>query len=200
MIDLKPIIAKNISTLRQGHNMTQLELAEKLNYSDKAISKWERAESIPDITVLKEIADLFGVTLDYLVQAEHKATPVVTISKERRIKNHAFITIMCILLVWLVMTFTFVIIDIAVPSATAHWLCFIYAIPISMIVWLVFNSTWFNSRRNFLIISLLVWSFLLSAYLTSFALGANYWQIFILGIPGQLIIFMWSRLRYKTGK
>ncbi len=200
MVDLKPIIAKNISVLRQGHNMTQLELAEKLNYSDKAISKWERAESIPDITVLKEIADLFGVTLDYLVQAEHKAAPVVTISKERRIKNHAFITIMSILLVWLVMTFSFVVIDIAVPTATAHWLCFVYAVPMSMIVWLVFNSTWFNSRRNFLIISLLVWSFLLAAYLTSFAFGKNYWQIFILGIPGQLIIFMWSRLRYKTSK
>ena len=61
MQDIKPIIAKNITILRQNAKMTQSELAEKLNYSDKAISKWERGESIPDITVLKALADLFGV-------------------------------------------------------------------------------------------------------------------------------------------
>lgn len=200
MTDLKPIIAKNISQLRQSHNITQLELAEKLNYSDKAISKWERAESIPDITVLKEIADMFGVTLDYLVQAEHKVAPSQTISKERKIKNRAFITSMSILLVWLVMTFAFVVIDMAVPEAHGHWLCFVYAVPCSMIVWLVLNSTWFNSRRNFLIISFLMWSVLISAFLTMLVQGLHNWQVFILGIPGQLIIFMWSRLRYKINK
>ena len=68
MEDLKHIIAKNICDLRTAKGMTQLELAEKLNYSDKAVSKWERGESVPDITVLKEIADLFDVTLDYLVE------------------------------------------------------------------------------------------------------------------------------------
>ena len=70
--DLKQTIAKNITALRQGRKMTQIELAEKLNYSDKAISKWERGESIPDVTVLKSIADLFGVTLDYLLQESHE--------------------------------------------------------------------------------------------------------------------------------
>ena len=69
MVDLKPIIAKNITALRQSHKMTQIELAEKLNYSDKAVSKWERGESIPDVTVLKTIADLFGVSLDYLLES-----------------------------------------------------------------------------------------------------------------------------------
>ena len=42
--------AKNITELRILNNMTQMELAEKLNYSDKTISKWERAESSPDIS------------------------------------------------------------------------------------------------------------------------------------------------------
>ena len=71
MQDLKPVIAKNIADLRVAHGFTQLELAEKLNYSDKAVSKWERGESLPDVTVLKQISDLFGVTLDYLVNKEH---------------------------------------------------------------------------------------------------------------------------------
>ena len=68
MEDIKPIIAKNITALRQGAKMTQIELAERLNYSDKSVSKWERAESLPDITVLKAIADMFEVPLDYLVR------------------------------------------------------------------------------------------------------------------------------------
>ena len=71
MEDIKSIVAKNLSDLRQRNGMTQLELAERLNYSDKTISKWERAESSPDIAVLVEIADLFGVTVDYLVTVEH---------------------------------------------------------------------------------------------------------------------------------
>ena len=67
MEDIKQIIAKNIASLRTDSKLTQLELAEKLNYSDKAISKWERGESIPDVITLKAVADLFGVTVDYLL-------------------------------------------------------------------------------------------------------------------------------------
>ena len=67
MENLKHLIALNIAALRRAQGMTQITLAEKLHYSDKAISKWERGESLPDISVLKEIADLFGVTVDYLL-------------------------------------------------------------------------------------------------------------------------------------
>ena len=70
--DMKRVIAKNMTELRLAKGMTQLQVAERLNYSDKAVSKWERAESIPDICILKEIADLYGVTLDYLVNEKHR--------------------------------------------------------------------------------------------------------------------------------
>ena len=72
MDDLKVIISENITQLRKEHGLTQADLAEKLNYSDKAVSKWERAESLPDITVLKAMADLFNVKVDYLLTAEHE--------------------------------------------------------------------------------------------------------------------------------
>ena len=85
MEDIRHIVAKNIAELRLLNNMTQMELAEKLNYSDKTISKWERADSSPDISVLVEIADLFGVTLDYLVTAEH--TEKATASEKERKKT-----------------------------------------------------------------------------------------------------------------
>lgn len=208
MVDIKPIIAQNIVKLRSDSGMTQIELAEKLNYSDKAVSKWERAESLPDITVLKRIADLFGVTLDYLVTEEHevKQTPVKQ-DKKRITQNHAFITGISILLVWLIATTVFVIMQ-SILSNTAdptdfyplHWLAFVYAIPVTMIVWLVFNSIWFDRHRNFLIISLLMWTVIAAVYFTLLPLGINVWLIFLLGLPGQVIIVMWSKLRYRKEK
>ena len=86
MEDIKSNVAKNITELRILNNMTQMELAEKLNYSDKTISKWERAESSPDISVLVEMADLFGVTLDYLVRTENIEEAV----SERKTKEVTF--------------------------------------------------------------------------------------------------------------
>jgi len=202
--DLKQILAKNITTLRQSRKMTQLDLAEKLNYSDKAISKWERGESIPDVTVLKSIADLFGVTLDYLMEENHEAPveapdPVPEVPG-RKHRNHKVITFLSILIVWFVATVLFVTLDTAMPGVIANWLSYVYAVPVTMIVWLVFNSIWFNKRRNYLIISLLMWSTLLAIFLTVAACGFIMWRLFLLGIPGQIAILVWSRFQRKNGK
>ena len=195
MEDIKVIIAKNITTLRRQSGLTQIELAEKLNYSDKSVSKWERGESLPDIAVLKDIADLFGVTLDYLVEAEHKGFSETKTAILRRIRNHGFITGISMVLVWLVAAIIFFALDIAtVPS---RWLTFIAAVPVTILVWLIFNSMWFNKRRNFLIISLLMWSVLAVVFVFLLPFHINIWKIFILGIPGQFIIFMWSRIKKK---
>lgn len=195
MEDIKVIIAKNITTLRRQSSLTQIELAEKLNYSDKSVSKWERGESLPDIAVLKDIADLFGVTLDYLVEAEHKGLSETKTAILRRIRNHGFITGISMVLVWLIAAIIFFALDIAtVPS---RWLTFIAAVPVTILVWLIFNSMWFNKRRNFLIISLLMWSVLAAVFVFLLPFHINIWKIFILGIPGQFIIFMWSRIKKK---
>ncbi|MGI6264390.1 MAG: helix-turn-helix domain-containing protein [Acutalibacteraceae bacterium] len=197
MNDIKTVVAQNIAQLRRAQGITQLELAEKMNYSDKAISKWERGESLPDVTVLKDLADLFGVTVDYLITDEHEAAPAAEPVNRRRHRNRGLITGMSVMLVWLLATAAFVAADLIPGRTPIHWLSFIYAVPVSMIVWLVFNSLWFSHRRNFLIISLLVWSILGAIYVTFVALGHNPWQIFALGIPGQAIILLWSRVRRK---
>ncbi len=203
MEDLKPIIAKNITQLRQASKMTQSELAERLNYSDKAVSKWERAESLPDITVLKAIADQFGVPLDYLVREDSEGMPVCPEQKQfvpNRERNHAIITTLSILLVWFVATLVYVMIDVLTKNVSVHWITFLYAVPATMIVWLVFNSIWFNTRRNYLIVSLLTWSGLLCVVLTLFAFHIYTWQLLLLGIPGQIIIVLWSKLQYRERK
>ena len=199
MSDVKMTIAKNITTLRQAAQMTQIELAEKLNYSDKAVSKWERGESMPDVIVLKSVADLFGVTLDYLMQEEH-SQPQEPTQEMPAIKhsNHTVVTVLSVLLVWLVVTVCFVAWDIIAPAAKAKWLCFVYGVPASMIVWLVFNSIWFNRRINYWIISLLMWSCLVCIFLTVVAFGHSLWKLFLLGIPGQIAIFVWSRFKRQT--
>ena len=191
MQDLKPIIAQNIAELRKAASMTQIELATRLNYSDKAVSKGERGESIPDVSVLKEIADLFEVKVDYLLQADHSDTAPEELTPKQR-RDHMIISLLSLSLVWLIATFMFVCLRIALPDVTGLWLSFIYAVPVSAIVALVFNSMWGVPRRNYLIISILVWSILLSVYL-SYPMGMM-WLLFLLGIPAQLIIFLWSRL------
>lgn len=199
MDNLKQVIAKNIADLRKANRLTQTELADKLNYSDKAVSKWERGDSLPDVIVLKEIADLFGVTLDYLVQSEHRQETRPT--KLRQLYNHGFIVGMSILLVWLVAVVVFITADITAPSgAPASWLAFVAAAPLSMIVWLVFNSIWFNPRRGFLIVSLLMWTLLGAVFVIALVFGGDpsWWRVFLIGIPGQIIIALASRLRYRS--
>ena len=82
MEDLKQIVAKNITELRTAQNLTQAELGEKLNYSDKSISKWERGEAIPDVRVLKEMGGIFGVTVDYLICSHDGEEPPAADSME----------------------------------------------------------------------------------------------------------------------
>ena len=195
MEDPKEIIARNIVDLRRKNGMTQLELAEKLNYTDKAVSKWERGESIPDVAVLKTIADLFGVTVDYLLTAEHKTTVPVLSRLESTLRSHRVITGLSILLVALLATLIFVILDLLPGERGGAWLSFIWAVPVGSIVWLGFNSIWFSRHLNYLIISILVWSTLTATHITALFFGVNIWLIYVLGVPGQAIILLWSKMR-----
>ena len=199
MQDLKEIIAANISALRTARKMTQFQLAELLNYSDKAVSKWERGESIPDVFVLKEIADYFGVSVDYLLTDKHEDFDREKARKDRALsKNRLIITCLAQGLVWLIATYVFIQIKFLAPLSAVFppWLCFIYAVPLGSVVLLVFNSVWGRPKLNYFIISLLVWSLLASFQLTTLLVGgANVALVYVLGIPAQVIIFLWSGLR-----
>ena len=196
MEDIKSIVAKNISELRQAHRMTQLELAERLNYSDKAVSKWERGESSPDISVLVEIARLFGVTVDYLVTAEHPAETVEELASEVKPEGHRYnrraIAYVCESGGWIAAILAFIVTTLALNRITFQYLYFVYALPVALIVKLVFNSIWFNTRRNYFIISLLMWSILAAAHITVLYFGVNIALIYLMGIAGQIVIVLCS--------
>ena len=194
--DIKDYFAQNLVRFRKALNLTQAELAEKLNYSDKAVSKWERAESLPDIYTLKSIADFFGTKVDVLI-SEPKADKLkvnYNIGKKR--------TIICLAstaIVWLVAIAFFAFIHIIFSSITQTWLSFIYAIPVTAIVLLVFTSVWGKSLGNLIIISVLVWSIILTVYLTLIHTlptpPANLWELFLIGIPAQGVIIFWYLYR-----
>lgn len=188
MEEMKQTIANNITELRKEMHLTQAELAEKMGYTDKAISKWERAESIPDIVTLKEFADLSAVSLDYLVEKEHTENRA-ELSKQAR-SNRLIISLLAAAAVWLIATVLFVYLKIF--GVADVWKVFIGAVPVSMIVLLVFNSIWGKIKRNYVIISVLVWSSLVFAY--CMLMQYNLFLIFLIGIPIQVIIILWSRM------
>ena len=214
MDDWKQIVAANLSAMRKEQGLTQLQLAEQLHYSDKAVSKWERGESLPDLAVMKQLADFYGVLIDdFLLTPEQRAEksaqqqPVQPESAEpepdlqqpaqtkRRKMNRLIIAGMAAMLVWLIATMIFVVLDAAVPELEYSSFLFIYAAPVTAIVVLVFNSIWFNPRWNYAIISFLVWSVLAAVFLTFSLRGIYIWKLFLVGIPAQFIIILWSRLR-----
>lgn len=191
-LDIKNNLAKNITNLRVLNNMTQLELAEKLNYSDKTISKWERAESSPDISVLVQMAELFGVTLDYLVKTENIDEAVVEHKTVEVKYNRRVISYISESVGWIVAICAFIITTLIIKENTFQWLYFVYALPVVLIVKLIFNSVWFNPRHNYFIISALMWSILAAIHITFMYFKIDVALVYLLGVAGQIVIILWS--------
>lgn len=200
MNDVRAAIAKNITELRLLNNMTQTELGERLNYSDKTISKWERGESAPDISVLAEISDIFGVSIDYLAGREQTDEPEEK-SELREVRyNRRVISYISESLVWLIAVTAYIITSLVARNATFQWLFFVYALPIVLIVKLVFNSIWFNVRHNYYIISALIWSILATIHITFRHFGVNVSLVYLLGVGGQIVVILWSFIKKPRRK
>lgn len=196
MGDLKTVIASNIQSLRKAYPLTQAELAEKLNYSDKAVSKWERGESIPDVSVLCDIAALFGVTLDYLV-SDHKGEPEVKAVKPINARNRLIITLLSIALVWLLATVGIICVSLCVDNFRYTWVILAGAAILSLIVGLVFNSIWGIKVLTYIIITMIMWGIITVLY---FVLFPDFPLFFVIGAPGQAIIILWALLNFKKKK
>lgn len=192
MGDIKSNLAKNITELRILHNMTQMELGEKLNYSDKTISKWERAESSPELSALVEMAELFGVTLDYLVKSENIEEAVVELKTKEASFNRRAVSYIAEGGGWIIAIFAFIVTTLITNQMTFQWLYFVYALPVVLIVKLIFNSIWFNPRHNYLIISALMWSIFVAIHITFLYFKVNVSLIYLLGVAGQIVIILCS--------
>ena len=201
---LKKQLGANIAAYRKSLGLTQAGLAEKLNYSDKAVSKWERAESVPDVLTLTQLAELFDVTVndllvdpDELPEQTGKVEQVMSAAVEKAMKrkaNKRIILGLCSLLVWFVALLLFVIFSsLDVPKS---WFAFFYALPADAIVRLSLRSAWKDFRRNQWLVSGIMWGTILSIFMTLLLFfDFNLWKVFLLGVPGQLAIFLAFRLK-----
>ena len=188
MNDLRTVVAKNLVECRKAAGFTQLQLAEKLNYSDKAVSKWERGESLPDIAVLCALAELYGVTLDYLVR-EHTRRPSVGRYKKRR---RAIVSVMSCLLVWVVATAVYSVLLIC-GTPGELWLAFIWALPATGVVCIVFSCVWGRRYHRAVSVSALIWMLALALFLTIPV--RNMWLVFVVSVPVQALAVFWFILR-----
>ena len=207
---LKDLIGKNIASYRKCAGLTQAGLAEKLNYSDKAVSKWERGESIPDVITLMQLADLFEITVNELVADPdvlpgdnpgnlEKAMTQVSEKALKRKANKNIILALSSVLVWFVALLTFVILSSFPVLEKYSFLLFFYSIPANAIVALSLRSAWHDFRWNKALISAIVWGSLLSIHVSLLIfLNFNLWKIYLLGIPGQIAIFLWFRMYRPT--
>jgi transcriptional regulator with XRE-family HTH domain len=195
MDELRFVIAKNLVFLRKTYGYTQAEVAKKLDYTDKSVSKWETGECVPPIEVLKKLADFYKITLDQLVSEE--SLKVTTEPTQERVHHSKFaISLLAIITIWLIATcgFSFGYLGNIYSNS---WLIFIYAVPASFICALVFNSIWGKRRMNYVIVSFLIWTLLAAFYLTCVVIfdKPGYWPLFFIGIPSQIIVIIWSGIK-----
>ena len=193
--DIKTTVANNLIALRKSKGLTQADVANALNYSDKSVSKWEHADSLPDISILSALADMYGVTLDYLTHedAEERLSYINEKEKPER-ERQLTIEVLTVTIVFLCATILFVYgyCFASVPTQD-FWIAYLWAIPISALFLWNYNRKWHkNKLQSTILLSILLWSLLLCIYLQF----GNYklWLIFILGVPMEIIIVLSSNL------
>lgn len=197
MEEINKIIGKNLLKLRKQAKLTQLELAEKFNYSDKSISKWENGESLPSIDILYDLATFYNTTLDGLTSTNEEV-PTKTAKKQPKPKlfpPKLIIPLLSASVVWLCATVLFVLLKITLNIN--YYMCFVWAWPLTFIVFTVFVSIWGHSKHLFPVLSVLLWATLTSIHLQFLIANINIWPIYFLGIPLQVTIILCDALVRK---
>lgn len=197
MDEINSILADNMARLRRESGMTQSELAERLHYSDKLISKWERGDAAPNAASLWQIAQIFGVTVDELFRAPGESEkPAETETPHRgKRKERALITAIALCGVLLAVTLVF---DISWMMGRPFWRVYIALLPMGLMTLLVLNTIWNKGKGDFLIVGLLIPATLLTIYLA--LLPRQTWQLFLLLPPAEAIVLLSWRLAVRMKK
>lgn len=205
--ELKSRVGSSIARLRRERGLTQAELAERINYSDKAVSKWERAESLPDVLTLISLAEQLGTDMNTLtgLSAAPEPTPEpipepepIPVEPEkpapkRYSADRGVIQKLSSILVWVVALFLYMVLD---AFGVKHlWLLFVVAVPANAIVLLSLRSAWKLYGLNRILISVIMWGFLLVIYLLLLVTAkVNVWRILPMGLLGQAAILLWFKM------
>ena len=192
--DIKTTVASNLIALRKSKGLTQADVANALNYSDKSVSKWEHADSLPDISILSALADMYGVTLDYLTHEDAKEQLAYVNGKHKPDRERQLtIEILAVTIILLCSTVAFVYGYCFREVQYVFWQAYLWAIPASSILLLYFNRVWHkNILASIILKSILLWSLLLCIYLQFF--DYKLWMIFIIGVPIEAIFILSGNL------
>ncbi len=190
--EFKSRVAKRLAYYRKKEGITQGELAQILNYSDKSVSKWERGEGIPDAYVLWEIAEHFGVTLNDLISNEEPR------KADRAREHRRFIPVLSVGLAWLCASVVFFVLRLALPYFDRAWLAFIYAVPVSFIIATVFSTMWYDLLARCVSVSGIIWGVFVSVLLTFPILKVI--PLIVICAVFQVIVIMWFLMRYRVNR
>lgn len=199
MKDIKSIVSANLALLRKQKGITQAEIAEKLNYSDKAISRWEKGDTLPDLNVLYEICQFYGVTMNDLTSEECVAPPQDETKKHQKMYR-VWMCCLAASAVWLFATIWFIY-NIVVDENEVLWIAFLWALPFSCGIVMLIGGRSFNWIVHFVLGSVTVWSTLLATifHILHFTdMGSKaIWFLLIIGVPLQAMLFLFQRV-WKT--
>ena len=190
--EIKKAFSKKLVHYRKSAGLTQTELAEKLNYSDKSVSKWERGEGLPDVLVLASIAEIFGIKVDDLINEKAPEKPVDIVL------NRRLITWIAIGIPWFIASIVTATLIVANVSGGWPWISFLYAVPCSAIVAIVFTSIWWSKTARAISVSILLWSVVLCGVLTVQQIRIA--SFFMCAAVLQIIIILSSMIKKRKEK
>ena len=197
MSDKRQIISENIAKLRKSMKLTQADLAERMNYSDKAISKWERGDSIPDVLVLAELAELFSVTVDYFLH-EHTETEGAQVVRSRRRPRRVAIALTSCISPFVISLILSLIFLQVYDNPSWLWKLFVFPLPAVSIISLIFTAVWVRNRvQVFLWASAVLWTTVLLLFVLLYQFSSS-WLLFVIGAPIEIILFFWIGLHKNT--
>ncbi len=192
---LKQTIAKNLVQLRTQAKLTQAQLAEKLNYSDKAVSKWERGEAIPDLRVLIQLARLYDITVDDIINTgsvENIVKPRMNLGKKRLL-----ITLLSAGLVWFIATVIFTVFYFVEITADYAFLTFVVAPFVCAVVLMVFSAIWGNRITNVFASSLIIWTLaaMLHIFVITFKPFDKIEFLYVVAAVFEILVILWFIFR-----
>lgn len=196
MDELEAIVSSNLTALRKRRGWTQAELAEKIHYSDKSVSKWERGEALPDLKVLKTLSELYGVTVDCFLTEGAAEDPAPYMAPASKLRYQIWVTLLAVCIVWLAATalFSYSLLN----AGEGFWTAFIWAIPASAVVVAVFDRRYFRGKLSFPVASIFLWGVITAIFLQW--LDYHMWALFIIGAPAQIGLVLMHQIRRVSGR
>lgn len=197
MKDVKPIIAKNLAYFRREAGLTQAELAEKLNYSDKAVSRWEHGDTLPDINVLYHLCEFYGIDMTILAREDADIYTAGAIAEQAGRRNSTVYRLclygLSVAVVWLMAAIFFLYSGMI--WGNHYWMVFIWAVPASCLFLRLFSRGAAGLTFRFVVNSVLVWTLITAVFLHFVLQGYILWPLFLVGIPVECILVLWYRLK-----